>query len=136
MSKKKLKTAAEWFNQADYDLETANAMFKTGRYIYTVFMCHLGIEKALKGLYIQKFNQTPPKIHNLLYFIEKIKLKPSAEIYDFIFSLNRVSIPTRYPDDLERMLNDYNQKSTKTLLRRSKEVLKWLRIQLKEQSNS
>jgi len=136
MSKNKFKPAREWFNQADYDLKTADAMFRTGRYIYTVFMCHLSIEKVLKGLYAQKFNETPPKIHNLLYFIEKIKLKPSEDLYDFIFSLNRVSIPTRYPDDLHRMLSDYNQKSTKILLRKSKEVLKWSRIKLKEQSNS
>lgn len=48
---KRLKPSEEWFTQAKYDLETAEAMFKTRRYIYTVFMCHLSIEKALKGVY-------------------------------------------------------------------------------------
>ena len=47
---KNLKLPQEWFNQAGYDLRTADAMLSTGRYIYTVFMCHLSIEKALKGL--------------------------------------------------------------------------------------
>ncbi|MEO0284618.1 MAG: HEPN domain-containing protein [candidate division WOR-3 bacterium] len=41
MQKNKFKPTEEWFKQAEYDLETAYAMFKTGRYIYTVFMCHL-----------------------------------------------------------------------------------------------
>lgn len=111
---KQLKSPKEWFNQADYDLETAEAMFKTKRFIYAVFMCHLSLEKALKGLYTKKFSQVPPKIHNLIYLIEKIGLKPPEEIYDFIFSLNRVSIPTRYPDDLKRMLKEYNQKNHKS----------------------
>jgi HEPN domain-containing protein len=51
------KQSEEWFKQADYDLETAETLLKTGRYIYAVFMCHLSIEKALKGLYAQKFEQ-------------------------------------------------------------------------------
>ena len=65
MSESKFKPPEEWFRQADYDLETAEAMFKAGRYIYTVFMCHLSIEKALKGLYAKRFRKDPPKIHNL-----------------------------------------------------------------------
>ena len=40
MSGNKFKPVDEWFKQAEYDLETASAMFKTGRYIYTVFICH------------------------------------------------------------------------------------------------
>ena len=30
----------EWFRQAEYDMKTAEAMFKARRYIYVVFMCH------------------------------------------------------------------------------------------------
>lgn len=33
MSKNKFKPPEEWFKQADYDLETADAMLRTGRYI-------------------------------------------------------------------------------------------------------
>lgn len=44
MPEKKLKSPEEWFIQASYDLDTAEAMFKTERYMYTVFMCHLSIE--------------------------------------------------------------------------------------------
>ncbi|MBX3058439.1 MAG: HEPN domain-containing protein [Anaerolineae bacterium] len=36
-------------------------MFSNGRYFYVVFMCHLAIEKALKGLCSQVHNQAPPK---------------------------------------------------------------------------
>ena len=34
-----------WLELADYDLESANAMFKTGRWFYVVFMCQQAIEK-------------------------------------------------------------------------------------------
>ena len=45
------KSVEEWVRQSDYDIETAEAMFKTERHIYCVFMCHLSLGKMLKGLY-------------------------------------------------------------------------------------
>lgn len=41
----------EWLIQAEYDLDSAKAMYETGRYFYAVFMIHLAIEKGLKGLF-------------------------------------------------------------------------------------
>jgi hypothetical protein len=49
-----------------------------------------------------------------------------------IFNLNRISIPTRYPDDLKKMQKDYNKKRTGDILDKSKEILKWLKGQLKK----
>jgi len=59
------KDPEEWFRQADYDLETAEYMFAGGRYFYSVFMCHLGIEKGLKGLYQERSKETPPRFTTL-----------------------------------------------------------------------
>jgi HEPN domain-containing protein len=39
----------EWLRQVDCDMETADSMFAGGRYFYAVVMCHLSIEKFLKG---------------------------------------------------------------------------------------
>jgi len=111
-------------------METAEIMFDNKRYFYAVFMCHLSIEKALKGLYTQKLNKTPPKTHNLIFLVEKIKLELSEDLYDFIFTLNGVSVPTRYPDELQKLQKDYNTAKTRVLLEKSKEALKWLKAKL------
>ncbi|WP_367401612.1 HEPN domain-containing protein [Geoalkalibacter halelectricus] len=37
------KRTEEWLRQSDYDFETAEVMFNSGRQIYAVFMCHLAI---------------------------------------------------------------------------------------------
>ncbi|OGQ81714.1 MAG: DNA-binding protein [Deltaproteobacteria bacterium RIFCSPLOWO2_12_FULL_60_19] len=116
----------EWLTQANYDMDTADYMFRGGRYMYTVFMCHLSLEKALKGLYAEKLGKEPPKTHNLLYLLEKMKLALPEDLFDFISTLNRVSVPTRYPDDLQRILKDYDKKKTKEVLDQSKQVLQWL----------
>jgi HEPN domain-containing protein len=52
----------EWLSQAEYDFSTAEYMFNGDRNFYAVFMCHLCIEKALKGLYsrpTKKFLRKP-----------------------------------------------------------------------------
>ena len=120
------KPTEEWLTQANYDMDTADYMFRGGRYMYAVFMCHLSLEKALKGLYAEKLGKEPPKIHNLLYLLEKMKLTLPEDLFDFISTLNRVSVPTRYPDDLQRILKDYDKKKTKEVLDQSKQVLQWL----------
>jgi HEPN domain-containing protein len=130
MQKSKYKLPEEWIKQADYDIGTAEAMFEAEKYMYTVFMCHLTIEKALKGLYTKKLEEEPQKTHSLIYLIEKIGIQMPENLYDFVFSLNRVSVPTRYPDDLKRILKDYSKDITKEILTKSKDVLEWLKERL------
>lgn len=111
-------------------MKTAEAMFNSKRYLYAVFMCHLSIEKALKGLYTLTLNEVPPKTHNLVYLVEKIKLELPDNLYDFIFTLNGLSVPTRYPDDLQKLLKDHNKPKTGKVLDQGKETLKWLKARL------
>ena len=124
------KQPEEWFRQADYDMDTAELMLNGKKYFYAVFMCHLALEKALKGLYSQRLRDLPPKTHNLIYLVEKIGLEPPDDLYDFIFTINRVSVPTRYPDNLERILQDYDIGRTGEILQKSKVILNWLKAQL------
>lgn len=130
MPENRIKLPEEWFRQADYDLKTAEAMLETGKYIYTVFMSHLSIEKALKGLYTQKLNETPPKVHNLIYLTKKVELAFPDNLKEFITELNRVSIPTRYPEELKVLLEEYNRQRVTVLFENTKEILKWLKKRL------
>lgn len=74
------KDPQEWLRQADYDMDTANYMYTGGRYMYTAFLCHLAVEKALKGIYQKKLGSIPPRTHNLLYLMEKIQIQPPADL--------------------------------------------------------
>ncbi|MBA3070896.1 MAG: HEPN domain-containing protein [Nitrospirae bacterium] len=63
------KQVANWIKSSQYDLKTAEHMLKTGRYIYVLFMCHLSVEKLLKGLYEAILKKIAPKTHNLIYLL-------------------------------------------------------------------
>jgi len=79
----------EWYFQSDYDLETASAMFDSGRFVYCIFMCHLSIEKALKGLFVKTKGTFPSKSHSLLFFVEKMELHMDDAYYEFLIHLIR-----------------------------------------------
>jgi HEPN domain-containing protein len=127
------KKPLEWFKQADYDIKTAEYLFKGRKYVYVVFMCHLSIEKALKGLYEKRLSKVPPKIHNLIFLIETIGLELPDDLFKWLVALNRLCIPTRYPEDLRKMQKDYNKKKTGEITQKTKEILKWLKKELKKQ---
>lgn len=76
-------------------------MLDSRRYIYCVFMCHLSIEKALKALYAKKLGKNPSKTHNLVYLAQNIHLDLPEQIKEFLEMLDDVSVPTRYPEELE-----------------------------------
>jgi HEPN domain-containing protein len=119
----------EWYFQSDYDLETAVDMLKSGRTVYCVFMCHLSLEKALKGLLVKRTGEFPSKSHSLIFFVEKLELELDELVYEFIFTLNKISVPTRYPDNLRKLFAAYTKEKTESILNKTKEVQLWIKQQ-------
>ncbi len=119
----------EWLLQSDYDLDTAFDMYNSGRYIYCIFMCHLSLEKALKSLYVKSYSQFPPKTHNLIYLLENIKIQPNTLNLEFLVMLNKISVPTRYPDDLKKLMIEFSQEKTRNILNQTKEIQIWIKQQ-------
>lgn len=124
------KDYKEWFRQSDYDYETALFMHESGRYFYAVFMCHLSIEKALKGLYLKRTKIVPLKIHKLMYFIDKLSLEPNEDFTLFIAGLDSAGVATRYPDSLKIISSEYKRKNTLDILKKAEELLQWLKKEL------
>ncbi len=92
-------------------------------------MCHLSIEKSLKGLYSKVLVEVPPKIHNLLLLLEKTGKKPEQDLEKFITKLNAASVATRYPDDLAKIQAAHTEDITKEMITKSKEALQWIKTQ-------
>ena len=120
-----------WLATADYDVKTAIKMFETGRYVYVVFMCHLAIEKAFKAVVTQEIKQAPPKTHDLIKLVELGKIKLSEELLDFVGMINNVSVVTRYPEDLKRLIAGYPKRVSKEYLSKTREIIKWIKTELK-----
>ncbi len=124
------KRTKEWMKQADYDMDTAVYMHTGGRHMYAVFMCHLAIEKGLKGLYYEKLREIPPKSHNLIYLLNEIGIKPPEKPGRFIVKLSEASIPIRYPENLAKIQLLYNEGEVNGILAKGKELILWIKEQL------
>ena len=123
----KKNSVANWVKSSDYDIITAEHMFKTGRYIYVLFMCHLSVEKLLKALYEAVLGKVPPKTHNLIYLSNIIGKKIPETHLNILESLNDLSIVTRYPQDIDDLIKAFRKKRVEEYLKRTMALLKWLR---------
>lgn len=119
----------EWIKQSDYDLDTAKYMFHGGRYAYAVFMCHLSVKKAIKGLFEQRLGLIPPKTHSLVYLLTQLEIKPEKHMANLITTLSEASIATRYPESLEVLQKNYTEAAAERIIQQSEEVLLWIKGQ-------
>jgi HEPN domain-containing protein len=126
--------AAYWMGLSDYDIETAKAMQKTGRYLYVGFMCHQVIEKALKSVIARDCaeGQIPPKIHDLSKLAIRAKLldKMTEAQQDFIDDLNPLNIEARYPEYKDSIAATLSNEQCKELIVGTEELLCWIKAQL------
>jgi HEPN domain-containing protein len=123
------KTTANWLATADYDLQTAEAMLKSKRYLYVIFMCHLALEKMLKALWAEGRPEYPPRTHDLLLLVRKLDLALPKRDLRFLGLVADASVPTRYPEDLKGLVKEYPRRTAASFLQRTRRVMKWLRCQ-------
>jgi len=85
-----------WLELAQYDLDTASAMFSTGRWFYVVFMCQQAIEKCCE------------------------------ETLCFFDTLSSQYITYRYPDFGRSPGQQTGQNEAEQILAKTREVFSWL----------
>lgn len=86
----------------------------------------------MKAVYADINDQIPPKTHNLIYLLEITKLELSFDKYECLASLNDAGIPTRYPEDRDRMLKEFTDENVSSIINTSKEVILWIAERLKK----
>lgn len=121
-----------WLDSALYDLETAEQMYESGRYIYTIFVGHLALEKILKAKVQEVTGRLPPKTHNLRYLVKLSSLEVPENMFEFLSKLSDVSIPTRYPENFEELVEAYDKRVVRKYADKTKEVFEWMRKSLNQ----
>jgi HEPN domain-containing protein len=125
------KSISNWIKSSDYDINTAEALYKSKRFIYVIFMCHLAAEKALKAIVADKTKKAPPKTHDLFYLARLASLDLPQVYAPIVMHLNEASVPTRYPEDIIKIAKAYNKNAAQRYLKETKELLKWLKSRVR-----
>ena len=109
---------------------TAQAMYKTGRWLYVVFMWQQAIEKLCKGLYLLFIDDNIPLIHDINSLVTKFADKLPKPIDDdkrLLFAkLSASYLNNRYPEYKEQLSISFNKKEAKSILKKTNEVFTWL----------
>lgn len=119
---------AYWVEMAEYDYQTAIAMFNTKRYLYVGFMLHQTVEKIFKAYYVFLKSSTPPYTHSLL------KLSLESNFYDEMPEelrrtmdiLEPLNIEARYPSHKSRLLNELNEEFCAELIKNTEVLYRWI----------
>lgn len=129
-----------WLQSAKYDLDTAEYMFKSKRYVYVAFTCQQAIEKLVKALHVLYTGNEAPKSHNILYIFElifnnkdysskitAIDFEEKRKKYISLFTkLHSYYISERYTDYKRKIGESLNEENSYKLLKETQEAFIWL----------
>lgn len=121
-----------WEELSDYDMETAEAMFQTKRWLYVGFMCHQTIEKIFKAYWCSKIEGTSPMSHNLINIAQSCGLNSimSEEQKLFISAIMPLNIESRYPSYKHSISDALSEDRCKELIENTKLLQAWIKERL------
>jgi len=121
-----------WINLSNYDMETAEAMLQTKRYLYVGFLCHQTVEKIFKAVYSKYKEETPPYTHKLVYIARQSDFyeKFSEMQKQFIDQLDPLNIKTRYLDYKNELAKKLTHAKCVELLSKTKDLQQWTKENL------
>jgi HEPN domain-containing protein len=123
----KEKLIQYWVEGSDDDYETMEAMYRSKRYSWTLFIGHLMIEKLLKAYYVKVNEDFPPLIHNLLRLAEKCQIELSEENKLFFVTVTAFNINARYDDYKMSFKNKCTAEFTNTWVGEIKAKRLWIK---------
>ena len=121
-----------WLDIADYDLETAEAMYSTGRWLYVAFMCHQVIEKTLKAYWCGTREDDPPYTHNhkRLATESNLYMQMTEEQRYLIETITNYNIEARYPEDKEALFRTLTKQACRLMIDDTKQFQQWIKDKL------
>jgi len=122
-----------WLNIAQDDYEVAGQLLENKKYLHCLFFCQQAIEKAIKAIYYEKNEETPPRKHNLASLAEDIGVFDELERLDsdLLNTLSQYYIESRYTEDRDALARKCNKAFTEDILKKTEVVFKWLKNQLR-----
>ncbi len=134
MSERKLLQEAErWYGQAVDDLEAASALLAARKYAQTCFYAQQAAEKALKAVW--HFLDLDPWGHSCARLIQGLpedEQSVFAEILEIALALDKLYIPTRYPDALAELTpaEAFTQREGQSAIASAQEILDCVEVRI------
>jgi HEPN domain-containing protein len=121
-----------WVCDAEAKLATAKILFKSKRYVDSLFYLHLAEEKIIKGLFLNQLEKEAPWGHNLLLLVSKItSLTLTDDMKKTLGEINNFNIVARYDDYKQNFARLCTREFAKSYIKRGEDLFRWLKSNLK-----
>jgi len=113
-----------WYKSAMDNIQTAEALLKSKRYNFSMFMCQQTVEAVLKCIFVKLKGDRPPYLHRLPRLLVLTGIKVPSWIDKIILRVDAHYIKARYfGDRFDHRI--YNRKNASELMGSTKKVLTW-----------
>jgi len=92
------KLVKYWEVTADYDYKSMHSLFKSRRYVSSLFFGHIVLEKILKALVVAEIKKQAPYTHDLVRLYKLAKVKQEETDKKLLLKVNDFNIRARYPE--------------------------------------
>jgi HEPN domain-containing protein len=124
---------ADWFRQAEADLQHARNARESGDYEWSCFAAHQAAEKALKSVFLKMgMDAWGHTLTVLIGNLPETVEKPSQELVNNARILDKYYIPTRYPNgfDSGAPTDYYTEEESRNAIRQAEEILEYCHHQI------
>ncbi|MFA6106112.1 MAG: HEPN domain-containing protein [Patescibacteria group bacterium] len=116
-----------WKASAEKDWKAANFLYARKYYCHSLFLCHLALEKSLKGLVILKTGEPAPYIHRLDQLASLSGIELTGNQLKNFKIISAFNISGRYDDYKFSFYKQCTPAYSKEYLNITKELFIWLK---------
>ena len=124
------KIVKHWIETSDDDFNTMLTLYNSKSFGWSLFLGHISTEKLLKALYVKRFKEHAPFIHNLYRLGELIGLEMSEEYSDWLDEITSFNLNARYDDYKKEFYKLSTPDYTKNWIEKIKIIRTWIKEML------
>ena len=117
-----------WLFGSTDALSTAEALYKSGKYNFCLFFCHLAIEKRLKATIVEVTDDAAPYTHKLTTLAKLTQLPFSDLQLADLDTITEFNLDARYEEYKLEFYHRATQTYCDEWFNKSKELLQWISI--------
>ena len=122
-----------WLEEANWDLENAEILFRSNRFNTAVFQSQQASEKAVKSLlFSRNLNGWGHSTSRLLEKYKELTHQDISEVINDALQLDKHYIPTRYPDALPGIAphKAYTRQEAENSIKQAKRIINFVKEEL------
>src|SRR5579872_6505465 len=121
------KTLAYFRESSQKDWEISQKLFKSRDYAYSLFFCHLTLEKLLKSIIVAKTDKAAPYIHDLVKLAQMANVQLDTQTEDSLKEITSFNIAGRYDDEKQSFYKKCTQAYGTKYFNLTSDIRLWLK---------